>query len=158
MAGRVTKNQIPPRQGDPPPDGYGYHLKILIQLMDRRFQSRLDRFNLTVLQWVVLSCLWQEDGLPTMTLNSRIKQMGGTMTDVLVALERKRFISRRVDRKDRRITRLFLSTKAKKAQEELTMVALKTREETYACLKPEELAEWERLLQELTDHLEGLSS
>lgn len=57
-----------------PPNALGYRLKLLSQAIDRRFQGILDPFGLTPLQWGILCCLWQEDGLPTLQISKQLQQ------------------------------------------------------------------------------------
>jgi hypothetical protein len=41
------------------PNSLVYRMKLLNQLMERRFQQMLEPFQLTPLHWAVLCCLWQ---------------------------------------------------------------------------------------------------
>jgi hypothetical protein len=46
------------------PNSLVYRMKLLSQLMERRFQQMLEPFQLTPLHWAVLCCLWQSDVCP----------------------------------------------------------------------------------------------
>ena len=64
------------------PHSLGYRLKLLAQLGSRRLQEVLEPYGLTAFHWLVLCCLWQEDGLPTSSIGDKLQQVGGTLTGV----------------------------------------------------------------------------
>jgi len=69
------------------PHGMGYRIKLLSQLLSRKFQERLEPYGLTPFHWVVLCCLWEEDGLATSSIGEKLQQVGGTLTGVLDRME-----------------------------------------------------------------------
>jgi len=91
------------------PRSLGYRFKLLTQLLSRNFQEVLEPHGLTVFHWVVLCCLWEEDGLATSVICGRLQQVGGTLTGVLDRMEERGLIRRERDRNDRRIWRIYLS-------------------------------------------------
>jgi MarR family transcriptional regulator, organic hydroperoxide resistance regulator len=110
------------------PYGIGYRLKLLSQLMTRKFQERLDPFGLTPFHWVVLCCLWEEDGLATSGISEKLQQVGGTMTGVLDRMEERKLIHRERDEHDRRIWRIWLTEEGKHLETVLPPLALDLRE------------------------------
>jgi MarR family transcriptional regulator, organic hydroperoxide resistance regulator len=98
--------------------------------MGRRFQERLDPFGLTPFHWVVLCCLWEENGLPTSSIGEKLQQVGGTLTGVLDRMEERGLIRRERDRQDRRIWRIWLTEAGKQLQQTLPNIALEVREAT----------------------------
>lgn len=112
------------------PYGLGYRIKLLSQLLARRFQERLDSFGLTPFHWVVLCCLWEENGLPTSSIGDRLHQVGGTLTGVLDRMEERGLVRRERDRQDRRIWRIWLTTEGEHLKEVLPAIALEVREST----------------------------
>src|SRR6476646_1352811 len=111
------------------PHGMGYRIKLVAQLLSRRFQERLEPFGLTPFHWVVLCCLWEEDGLPTSSLGEKLQQVGGTLTGVLDRMEQRGLIYRERDTRDRRICRIWLTDAGRKLEDELPLVALEIREQ-----------------------------
>jgi MarR family transcriptional regulator, organic hydroperoxide resistance regulator len=111
------------------PHGIGYRLKLLSQLMTRRFQERLDPFGLTPFHWVVLCCLWEEDGLATSGISDKLQQVGGTMTGVLDRMEDRKLIRRERDQCDRRIWRIWLTEDGRNLEKVLLPLALELREQ-----------------------------
>ncbi|MBD2580105.1 MarR family transcriptional regulator [Oscillatoria sp. FACHB-1406] len=114
------------------PHGLGYRIKLLSQLLARKFQDRLEPFGLTPFHWVVLSCLWQEDGLPTSSLGEKLQQVGGTLTGVLDRMEQRNLIRRERDRRDRRIWRIWLTEEGRELETQLPPLAVTLREEAFA--------------------------
>ncbi|NJN59876.1 MAG: MarR family transcriptional regulator [Leptolyngbyaceae cyanobacterium SL_5_9] len=112
------------------PYGLGYRIKLLSQLMARRFQERLDPFGLTPFHWVVLCCLWEEDGLATSSIGEKLQQVGGTLTGVLDRMEERGLVRRERDRQDRRIWRIWLTEAGDHLRQELLPIARDIREET----------------------------
>jgi MarR family transcriptional regulator, organic hydroperoxide resistance regulator len=91
------------------PSSTGYRIKLLSQLLYRQFSDRLEPFGLTPFHWLVLCCLWQEDGLPTSAIGDKLQQVGGTLTGVLDRMEERGFVRRERDPSDRRICRIWLT-------------------------------------------------
>lgn len=111
------------------PYGMGYRLRLLSQLLARRFQTRLDPLGLTIFHWIVLCCLWEEDGLAISAIGDRLQQVGGTMTGVLDRMESRGLIYRERDGHDRRIWRIWLTDAGRSLQEVLPPIAIDLREE-----------------------------
>lgn len=111
------------------PNGMGYRIKLLSQLLGRKFQERLEPLGLTPFHWVVLCCLWQEDGLPTGTLGERLQQVGGTITGVLDRMEQRGLIRRERDSQDRRIWRIWLTQAGWQLKDVLPPMALELKEQ-----------------------------
>lgn len=111
------------------PYSIGYRIKLLSQLMSRKFQERLEPFGLTPFHWIVLCCLWQEDGLATCSIGERLQQVGGTITGVLDRMEERGLIRRERDTRDRRIWRIWLTEAGKQLETVLPPVVVELREE-----------------------------
>ncbi len=78
-------------------------------LLTRRLSRLLAPHGLTPNQWVVLACLWRQDGLPVTYISEQVGQIGGTMTGVLDRMEKRRLVKRKRDANDRRIYRVCLT-------------------------------------------------
>jgi DNA-binding MarR family transcriptional regulator len=111
------------------PHGIGYRIKLLSQLLGRKFQERLDRFGLTPFHWIVLCCLWEEDGLPTSHISDRLQQVGGTLTGVLDRMAERDLIRRERDAHDRRIWRIWLTPSGRQLQDILPPIGVALREQ-----------------------------
>jgi DNA-binding MarR family transcriptional regulator len=135
------------------PNSLGYRIRLLSQLVRRKLQSHLEPFGLTISHWVVLCCLWEEDGIPTSTICERLQQLGGTMTGVLDGMEKRELIRRQRDPEDRRIWRVYLTPAGEELKDVLPPLIWQLREQTYGCLSPEEQATLSRLVDRLIAHL-----
>ncbi|WP_392530615.1 MarR family winged helix-turn-helix transcriptional regulator [Nostoc sp. C117] len=111
------------------PYNLGYRIKLLSQLLGRRFTDRLEPFGLTPFHWLVLCCLWQEDGLPTSCIGDKLKQVGGTLTGVLDRMEERGLVRRERDTHDRRIWRIWLTDAGRELETVLPPIAAAVRDE-----------------------------
>ncbi len=110
------------------PHSLGYRLKLLAQLGSRRLQERLEPFGLTPFHWLVLCCLWQEDGLPTSSIGDKLQQVGGTLTGVIDRMEERDLVRRERDTRDRRIWRIWLTDSGRELQEILPPLVAEIRD------------------------------
>jgi DNA-binding MarR family transcriptional regulator len=85
--------------------------------------ARLAPFDLTHGHWVILSCLWQEQGTPVSEIASKVQQIGGTLAGVLDRIEKRKLIKRKRDRKDRRVWRVWLTDDGERLLEILPPIA-----------------------------------
>ncbi|MGB3789270.1 MAG: MarR family transcriptional regulator [Phormidesmis sp.] len=109
------------------PYSLGYRIRLLSQLMGRSLQQRLEPYGLTPFHWLVLCCLWEQDGLATSDIVERLKQVGGTMTGVISRMEERELVYREQDERDRRIWRVWLTQTGWQLQNELPEVATQHR-------------------------------
>lgn len=111
------------------PYSVGYRIKLLSQLLARKLTERLEPWGLTPFHWVVLCCLWEEDGLPTSSIGEKLQQVGGTLTGVLDRMEERGLIRRERDCRDRRIWRIWLTDAGRELESVLPAIAVELREE-----------------------------
>lgn len=120
--------RLQPWQEITAPHSMGYRVKLLSQLLERQFQERLEPYGLTPFHWVVLCCLWEQDGLATSSIGERLCQVGGTLTGVLDRMEERGLVRRERDKKDRRICRIWLTEEGRCLQTALPPLALEVRQ------------------------------
>jgi len=113
------------------PHDLGYQLKLVSQLTYREFQTRLEPFGLTPFHYLVLCCLWAEDGLATSSIADKLKQLGATLTGVLDRMEERGVVRRERDSKDRRIWRVWLTEEGKSLKEVLPPLASETLDKCF---------------------------
>lgn len=111
------------------PYSLGYRVKLLAQVIGRQFQDQLEPFGLTAFHWVVLCCLWEEDGLATSAIGEKLQQVGGTLTGVLDRMEERGLVRRERDTRDRRIWRIWLTDVGSQLEAVLPPIAIKIREQ-----------------------------
>lgn len=149
-----TPNQPPPWQDIRVPYGIGYRLKVLSQLLTRHLQEELDAYGLTPFHWLVLNCLWDQDGLATSVLGERLRQVGGTLTGVLDRMEERGLVRRERDTHDRRVWRIWLTPAGQALEESLPPHAYKVRAKLlqgFSEPEQKQLSEWlDRMLVNLS--------
>lgn len=149
-----TSSKLLPWQAILAPHNLGYRVRLLSQLMGRKFQERLEPYGLTRCHWVVLCCLWEQDGLPTCHISEKLQQVGGTMTGVLDRMEERGLIRRERDRMDRRVWRIWLTETGQQLSERLPPIYLSVQEQALAGFSEDErrlLSEWvDRAIANLT--------
>jgi DNA-binding MarR family transcriptional regulator len=136
------------------PYGVGYRIKLLSQLLARKFTERLEPLGLTPFHWVVLCCLWEEDGLPTSSIGEKLQQVGGTLTGVLDRMEERGLIRRERDCRDRRIWRIWLTDAGKELESVLPPIAVEIREQAMRGIS---YADRERFCNTLKQAINNLS-
>jgi DNA-binding MarR family transcriptional regulator len=130
------------------PYSIGYRIKLLSQLLSRKFQERLDPFGLTPFHWIVLCCLWEEDGLATCSIGEKLQQVGGTITGVLDRMQERGLIRRERDPRDRRIWRIWLTEAGKQLETVLPPIAAELREQAMRGIDYDERERFSQLLDQ----------
>ncbi|MDJ0795292.1 MAG: MarR family transcriptional regulator [Calothrix sp. MO_167.B12] len=110
------------------PYNLGYKLKLTSQLMYRDFLERLEPYGLTPFHYLVLCCLWEEDGLSTSGIADKLKQLGATLTGVVDRMEERNLVYRKRDPSDRRIVRIWLTDEGKQLMNILPSIGAETIE------------------------------
>ncbi len=108
------------------PYNLGYKAKLVSQLMYRDFLERLAPYGLTPFHYLVLCCLWEEDGLSTSGIADKLKQLGATLTGVVDRMEARSLVYRERDSEDRRVVRIWLTDEGKALMHVLPSVGAET--------------------------------
>jgi MarR family transcriptional regulator, organic hydroperoxide resistance regulator len=127
------------------PRSIGYRIKLLSQLLTRQFQEKIEPYGLTPFHWVVLCCLWEQDGLATSDIGDRLCQVGGTLTGVIDRMEERGLVRRERDQRDRRVWRIWLTDDGRKLEAILPPLAIEINEKTLHGLSEAErqnLSQW----------------
>lgn len=129
MASVLVNQRLQPWQTVIAPYSMGYRQKLLSQLLERRLQEKLEPHGLTPFHWLVLCCLWEEDGLATSSIGDKLCQVGGTLTGVLDRMEERNLIERRRDLQDRRVWRIWLTEAGRQMETILPPIVFDLREQ-----------------------------
>ncbi len=97
----------------------GHWIGVTQNALMRKTTAYLRRFGLTIKQYGVLNILYHEDGLTSRELVDRTFSDSSTIMAIVDQLEKKGFITRESDLRDRRLKHLVLTNKAKKVEVEL---------------------------------------
>ena len=142
----TSRFSVPAWQQVLAPHGLGYRIRLLSQLMGRSLQQKLEPYGLTPFHWVVLCCLWEQDGLATSDIASRLQQVGGTMTGVINRMEERGLVYRAQDECDRRIWRIWLSEAGWQLQHKLPPIVTEVRQQTLKGLSEQEQQQFSELV------------
>ena len=128
------------------------HLSQLLytssRLMIQQVQVTLNELGLTYLQFLVLSILWEEDGLKVHELGTKLSLDSGTLTPLLKKLEAQNLLKRKRGEEDERTVSIHLTYPGKSLQSK-TLAALQVLEDQLA-------SDLEKSTEKLIPHLEGL--
>lgn len=111
------------------PYSVDYKIKLLSQLLSRRFNEHLEHLKLTPFHWIVLCCLWEEDGLPTSSIGEKLKQVGGTLTGVIDRMEERGLVRRERNMQDRRVWRIWLTDAGRELETVLPPIVEEIRQQ-----------------------------
>jgi DNA-binding MarR family transcriptional regulator len=99
--------------------------------------------------WIVLSRLWEEDGLNQQQISERSNVAKPNISTYADALEKEGYLLRTEDQEDRRNYRLYLTDKGKSLKEPCQQIAIQSNEETLSPLNDAEKRELLRLLKKI---------
>ena len=122
------------------------------RLLIQRIQQTLNEFGLTYLQFLVLSILWEEDGLKVYQLGEKLSLDSGTLTPLMKKLESQNLLKRKRGESDERTVSIHLTYPGKTLQSK-TLAAIRELEEK---LNPSLGKEVKKLQPEMEDFLEKL--
>ena len=113
----------------------------------RRYKPLLDKFDITYTQYITLLVLWEQDGLLVKTLGERLYLDSGTLSPLLVTLEKKGFVLRARSKEDERVVTVSLTEEGRALEEKAKDIPLAVG--TCLPVTPKESAELYRLLYRL---------
>ncbi|WP_027363836.1 MarR family winged helix-turn-helix transcriptional regulator [Desulfotruncus alcoholivorax] len=126
-----------------------FKLSRVMRKIQRYYESSLNSFGITPVQFYVLSALWVNDGVKFKDLAKSLDMDGSTLTGILDRLERMDYVERRDDPEDRRSLLIFLKEKAKVRQQEIIGLAEQLNLEIKKDFSDQEFDIFERVLDRL---------
>jgi MarR family transcriptional regulator, organic hydroperoxide resistance regulator len=115
------------------------------QQISRRARAKLAAWGITPPQYAVLKVLWGQDGQSGAAIGSRLVIDSATITGVIDRLESSGLLERRFHGADRRVHRLFLTTKGRKLQAPLDAAMDQLNSEVAAELNGRAATLWDAL-------------
>ena len=125
--------------------------RLLIQFI----QNALNELNLTYPQFLVLSILWEEDGLKVNEIGKRLYLDSGTLTPLLKKLEAMNFVKRQRGETDERTVHVELTYPGKSLQTKVKEV-MEPLNEKFIEASELKLPELNQTLQEMLVSIESL--
>lgn len=135
------------------PYNLGYKVKLVSQLMYRAFLEQLEPYGLTPFHYLVLCCLWEEDGLSTSGIADKLKQLGATLTGVVDRMEDRNLVYRKRDPDDRRIIRIWLTDEGKRLMKVLPPLGAETLHRATEGISEAEQATILKILDQIVHNL-----
>jgi DNA-binding MarR family transcriptional regulator len=130
-------------------DCYIFLLSRASQKGHQLVQKRLEPYEITNIQYVVLEMLWNQEGLTAVELGRRLMIDKATLSGILERMVSGGWVKKNQGEKDKRITRLFPSEKAWTLKKRLIREREKANEELLSGFKKEERALLKKLLLEI---------
>ncbi len=113
----------------------------------RRYEPHLKALGLTYTQYITLLCLWEQDALSVKELSERLYLDSGTLSPLLVTLEKKGFVLRARSKEDERVVTVSLTEEGRALEEKAKDIPLAVG--TCLPVTPKDAAELYRLLYRL---------
>ena len=104
-------------------ESVGYQIRSTHRALQRFLQLKIEARGVTLGMWYFLRVLWNEDGLTQRELSRRVGTMEPTTLNAILGMERCGFVRRARNKKDRRKSHVFLTSKGRKLRRELMPLA-----------------------------------
>ncbi|MDX1627462.1 MAG: MarR family transcriptional regulator [Fulvivirga sp.] len=132
-------------------ESVGYQLGMISRKTGGRFIQLMKENNIKFGfgGWIVLSRLWEEDGLNQQEISDRSNVAKPNISNYIDKLEKEDYIVRVVDENDRRNYKIYLTSKGKKDKELCQKLAVQSSEETLSVLTEEEKKTFITLLKKM---------
>jgi DNA-binding MarR family transcriptional regulator len=132
----------------------GYVVNYLARIFAQALERRIRAHGVSVGQFPVLLCLWEEDGLTQTQLAERLAIEQPTVANTLKRMERDGLIHRVADAQDRRQSHIHLTPRGRALEEPLTREANGVNAIATGGLGGEDKARLMTLLHRLVANLE----
>ena len=113
------------------------------------FKKRLHTYGLTPIQHLILEALWREDGLSTGDVGKKLVLDGATLSGVLDRLASGGWVLKKSDRADKRVQRIFLTSKSRDLKFRLSEARNQTNEDLLKPFTLEEKVLLKRFLRDM---------
>jgi MarR family transcriptional regulator, organic hydroperoxide resistance regulator len=104
-------------------ESVGYQIRSTHRLLQRFLQLKIEPYGVTLGMWYFLRVLWDEDGLTQRELSRRVGTMEPTTLSAILAMEKRGYVRRVRNRKDRRKLHVYLTAKGRKIRKNLIPLA-----------------------------------
>ena len=121
--------------------------------VNRTYKPMLDQLGLTYPQYLVLSTLWEQDGLAVSAIAGRLSLESSTITPLVKRLEAAGFLTRKRNARDERQVLVSLTVKGRSL--ELKTACLTDKLLERSGLTPDQLTKLNQQVRKLQDALSG---
>lgn len=119
------------------------------QSVQQFFKGELEQFGITPGQYMVLKCLWDENGTTVKQMADRLQLDSSTITGILDRLENKGMIKRKHDLIDRRALCVVLTPKGKALEKSVNQAIINANHKVLGSLENQESEDLKLLLQKI---------
>ena len=155
----MTTNRKPRRSGNgdyPPTESAGYLVRDAHRAFQRLLEKRIAAHGVSRGQWYFLRVLWTEDGLSQRELSARVGMMEPTTVIALRGMEKAGLIRRARSANDRRVTKVWLTAKARRMRAGMLLLARGINEDANAGVSREEFDVFRRAIARMTANLDRI--
>ena len=131
----------------------GFLLHDVTRLMKKLFDRKMSTLNLTRSQWWVLNFLYFNEGINQSDFSILLDIEKAPLSRLLLRMEKKGWIERRNDKKDKRIKNLFLTKKIKPLIIDMRDLANSTRKRALSGLSDKEQTLFRQSLKKIKQTL-----
>ena len=121
--------------------------------VNRTYKPMLDQLGLTYPQYLVLSTLWEQDGLAVSAIADRLSLESSTITPLVKRLEAAGFLTRKRNARDERQVLVSLTIKGRSLEQKTACLTDKLLERSG--LTPDQLTKLNQQVRKLQDALSG---
>lgn len=116
------------------------------------------QLGLTPSQWKIILALNISDGLTQKELADKIYVDGSTLVPILDKMEQNGLIERKADSTDRRINRIFLTSKSESTVDSIILIVLQLRKMIYRGLSEDQINSARKILDVMTNNSDEMIS
>lgn len=141
----------------PPPSAYdlsnrpGFLIRRLHQIHTALFFEECGKFNVTPVQYSLMTAIAAQPGLEQARLAHEIGVDRATLANVVARLETRGLLRRTTTKADRRLKRVILTARGKRLLDQMTQAAWRAHARTVDALPPTERAAFLHALARLVD-------
>jgi DNA-binding MarR family transcriptional regulator len=132
----------------------GYLVRDANRAFQRLLEKRIAPHGVTRGHWYFLRVLWEQDGLSQRELSARVGMMEPTTVIALRGMEKAGLIQRTRSADDRRVTKVYLTAKARRMRDRLLAISQGVNAQGAAGLRAAELAMFRRAILRMTRNLD----
>lgn len=134
----------------------GFPFYVISRLISQAYREPLESLGLTYPQYLVMLCLWEEDGLMVSQIGERLSLDSGTLTPLLKRLEAMNYVKRERSEEDERKVQIQLTYPGKSLQSKSAQVSAAI-EAIFEDWKEKEKTQLDQLMDKLLSSLNSLS-
>jgi DNA-binding MarR family transcriptional regulator len=132
----------------------GFFINRTHYMMKNNLQKVFKQCNISNEQWIILSCIYDNDGCIQQELAKKIDKDKAAITRLLDVLEKKKLIKRESSPNDRRVFLVRLTEEGIKVQENLAPLSELSSQQALEGLSNDEIKELKLLLIKIMSNLQ----